>query len=202
MINFISISNHNQFYFLFFYFQGVFLSVLLCAGNRLTDIPRSVTEQSNLRELRVSYNQINSLKGLQISYLKRLEILDLSNNKIPRLDTLFPLTLSTLLLSNNGISELPVQLTALAALQSLQLTGTRIHTQHNSIQHKSVCLLSCIIILITCVLTNSHFIIQHLHNFHVVYHSYFFIRLFVSLYRKSDQKYPARNNNSRGGSYF
>ena len=58
-----------------------------------------------------------------MSYLKRLEILDLSNNKIPRLDEIFPPSLSTLMLSNNGISELPVHLTGLTALQSLQLTG-------------------------------------------------------------------------------
>jgi Leucine-rich repeat (LRR) protein len=114
---------------------------------------------------------------LQISYLKRLEILDLSNNKIPRLDTVFPLTLSTLLLSNNGISELPVQLTALTALQSLQLTGMQIHTtQHNT----------TLVILSTIMYYHPYNLFAHKFAFHHLTHPRFlshssviFIYLFI-----------------------
>ena len=89
----------------------------------------------------MSYNQISTLKGLQLSYLSRLEILDLSNNKIPRLDVNFPFSLSTLMLANNNITELPTSLTALSNLQTLQLTG--------EIGYETILIVSTIVVHIT-----------------------------------------------------
>ena len=76
-----------------------------------------------MREIRFNQNQISTIKAVKFSQLKSLEILDLGSNKIPVLDVVFPISLSSLLLSNNSIVDLPTQLISLSNLQTLQLTG-------------------------------------------------------------------------------
>lgn len=106
-----------------FYFQSIFLLELLAGSNHLSEIPISINLHKRLREVRFPHNQISTLRGVNFVQIKSLEILDLRNNKITVMDVPFPFSLSSLILSNNSIVDVPTGLTSLPNLQTLQLTG-------------------------------------------------------------------------------
>ena len=105
------------------------LTELDARGNRVTDVPPAVFALRALRELQLSHNQIGSLAaepgmGAAWARLSALEVLDASNNRLRRLDNVsLPPALSSLLLANNDIADVPPELALLTRLQTLSLTG-------------------------------------------------------------------------------
>ena len=58
------------------------------------------------------------------SHLSSLEILDVSNNRLRQVDHIsFPLSLTSLLVTNNDISDVPTEWALLERLQTLSLSG-------------------------------------------------------------------------------
>jgi hypothetical protein len=85
------------------------LAILKASNNVLDQLPSTLSDLSDLRELLLSFNKIISLT-IDFSRLVVLENVDLSHNRIEDISPLANVSsrLKTLLLDNNSISNIPV----------------------------------------------------------------------------------------------
>ena len=98
-------------------------------GIKLTELPESVEQLTQLRSLNLSYNQLTALLE-SLGQLTQLQSLDLSSNQLTALpESLGQLTqLQSLDLSNNQLTTLPESLGQLTQLQSLNLARNQLTT--------------------------------------------------------------------------
>lgn len=98
---------------------------LSLSGQGLTKAPDYIFNQTNLEELNLSNNSIGGALQSQVGNLKKLKILNLSNNKFTGVPAEVGQlkNLEILNLSNNQITGLPNELANLSNLKLLDLTG-------------------------------------------------------------------------------
>lgn len=106
-------------------------NVLNLSSQKLTKVPDSVFNQTNLEELNVSNNQLTGALQSQIGQLKNLKILNASNNQMTGVPAEIGQlqNLQVLDLSNNQLTGLPNELANLKKLQVLNLKGNNYSTQ-------------------------------------------------------------------------
>ncbi len=97
-------------------------------GLRLTTLPSEIFDFENLRELDLSDNNLTSLPDSFGQKLKRLEILDLSNNQFASLpqSLIDAQNLGYLNLQGNQLTNLPSNFNVLSQLQWLDLSRNRL----------------------------------------------------------------------------
>ncbi len=95
------------------------------SGQGLTKAPDSIFNQTSLEELNLSNNSIGGALQSQVGNLKKLKILNLSNNKFTGVPAEVGQlkNLEILNLSNNQLTGLPNELANLSNLKFLDLTG-------------------------------------------------------------------------------
>ncbi len=95
--------------------------------NKLTKLPESLAQLTQLQSLDISRNQLTALPE-SLSQLTQLQSLDISNNQLTALpESLSQLTqLQKLNIANNQLTELPESLSQLAQLQSLDIFNNRL----------------------------------------------------------------------------
>jgi Leucine-rich repeat (LRR) protein len=103
-------------------------TVLNLSNQGLTSVSMSVFDRTNLQELDISNNRIAGGLPSQIQKLKRLRVLDASNNAMTGVPAeIGQLTaLETLNLSNNQLTGLPNELGNLTHLKTLNLSGNTV----------------------------------------------------------------------------
>ena len=97
--------------------KNIIIRELLVNFNHITIIPKCIIHIERLRELQLSQNQIVRLDNLNLQLLKELEILNLSDNQIVDINIRFPISITTLMLTNNNITDIPNHLVELQNLQ-------------------------------------------------------------------------------------
>lgn len=107
------------------------LRVLNISNNRLTEIPRAISQLQSLRELNLSLNYISALPD-ELFQLTQLSVLDVSSNKLLSIPSHVSrlVSLEDLLLSYNELVELPAEICSLSSLMGLSL-------HHNALDHRS-----------------------------------------------------------------
>ncbi|MEA5532792.1 COR domain-containing protein [Crocosphaera sp. XPORK-15E] len=103
------------------------LTTLYLSQNQLTNLPESLTNLTKLTRLDLSYNKLTNLPE-SLTNLTKLTRLDLSRNKLTNLpESLTNLTqLTRLDLSGNELTNLPESLTNLTQLTRLDLSGNEL----------------------------------------------------------------------------
>ncbi len=100
------------------------ITALDLRGKNLSEIPKDIFEQTQLKILLLSNNHLKKLEGLE--HLKALKTLEVSGNQISKLEGLDKLaSLQTLNISRNNISKLE-GLDKLTALKTLEISGNQI----------------------------------------------------------------------------
>lgn len=87
---------------------------LLAPYNLLDSLPAALTSHTQLREVRLSFNRLTSLRSLDFARFPQLSILDVSNNQVSELGNVHEArALQTLLLENNALRQVPPELALL-----------------------------------------------------------------------------------------
>jgi len=107
------------------------LRLLNFSNNRLSEVPRAISQLQSLRELNLSGNLLTTLPE-ELFQLTQLSVLDLSINRLLCIPSyISQLTcLEDLLLSYNELSELPPEICSLPSLMGLSL-------HHNALDHRA-----------------------------------------------------------------
>lgn len=97
--------------------------------NQIILIPVHINKLILLQELHLQSNKIEELPK-EISFLKRLKVLDLSSNSLLRIDSAIEgcVLLRVLNLNDNNLEELPVELSNLKLLKELKVTNNKLTT--------------------------------------------------------------------------
>lgn len=100
-------------------------------SNNLKKVPNYIFDLANLEELNLSNNEISGAIQAEIHNLKKLKILDLSNNKMTGVPAEIGQlkNLEILNLSNNLLTGLPHELGNLQNLKELNLSGNNYSQQ-------------------------------------------------------------------------
>ena len=84
---------------------------------------------NNLRVLAISYNLIDNIEDIFGENLQKLEVIDISNNKIFDLSSricFFNNALQHINLENNNLTKLPTELGFMPQLKSLKIDGNQL----------------------------------------------------------------------------
>lgn len=110
------------------------LRALILKGNQLTMLPEFITRLARLLELSLSNNQLRTLPE-SIARLSKLRVLSLMDNKLKRLpESVTQLSrLGSLSLSNNQLTTLPESIARLSELRWLRLDGNQLTTLPESL---------------------------------------------------------------------
>ena len=95
------------------------------SSNRLQQVPKSITKLPSLQTLGLAYNFIEDISLLCSNSLLRLEVLDVSNNKITKVPTFINnlISLSSLNIQNNALKSIPYELGFMKELKNLKIEG-------------------------------------------------------------------------------
>ena len=106
----------------------------------LAKIDMSVFDKTNLEELNISFNALTGALPSQINKLKKLKVLNASNNKMTGVPAEVGQlsNLEVLDLSNNQLTGLPNELANLKNLKTLNLSGNQYSEQDLSIIRDSL----------------------------------------------------------------
>lgn len=101
------------------------------SGKNLTQTPMYIFDETNTEELNLSNNKLTGSLPSQIGNLKKLKILDLSNNNFTGVPAEIGHinSLEVLNLSNNNLTGLPNELGELSNLKLLDLSGNNYSEQ-------------------------------------------------------------------------
>lgn len=101
------------------------------SGRALTQVPMNIFDKTNTEELNLSNNNLTGSPPSQIGNLKKLKVLDLSNNDFTGVPAEIGHLkyLEILNLSNNNLTGLPNELGGLSNLKLLDLSGNNYSEQ-------------------------------------------------------------------------
>ena len=108
------------------------LTELNLYSNLFSYFPQEILQLKELQTLNMGKNRLQNFKPdslerpLDLSQLKNLKYLTLSDNSLVSLPEKFPVGLKTLVLNNNRLTDIPAQVLSLTCLEVLYLKGNHI----------------------------------------------------------------------------